>query len=157
MPYEFKKKSARVEFRDGKKLVAVLIVTQADYAADMLLAELEFKAVSEYAKLLEERKSQKKFVTGEEVRFNYFSEKIYPKLAAPTVTNDGSPIPTAAEAYKLPSKCLNDWYAAAEKTNPAWFDEFKQITKAALDAIEKLPSTDPAYVRLKKKEKNPAK
>ena len=154
--FQFTLVTKTVEIQNGDTVVAILECRQATYAEDMKMSSMALEARLQNkaeTSLIVEKKEE---VSADQKRWFYFRENIYPKLAACTTCKDGL-IPTAEEAYSMPSSELNKWYFIAEQVNKPWFDEFRHITEAMLKAIEKMPSATPEYQELKKKEPKPAK
>ena len=62
-----------------------------------------------------------------------FRRSVYPKLIACTTSDKGT-LPTAEQAWKFPEAILTKWYETASRVNPDWFDEFRRMSREALNA-----------------------
>jgi hypothetical protein len=118
-------KTAVVTFRDGRKLT----ITEENWPIAARKAELESLADK---------------TPNPDAQRYLFDRMAYPMLAA-AASGD---VPTAEEAYLMPTIELDKWHKAVEEINPQWIAQF-DAQKVALEKMNKVE----AKKTLKKKGK----
>jgi hypothetical protein len=96
-----KLRTEEVKFKNGKTIT----ITQENWDVSMMLSEEQRKAAENPL---------------ENKRLQYFREKLYPVLFAPS----SGDVPAMDEVYAMLETSpddLNEWYKAVQRINPGWF------------------------------------
>jgi hypothetical protein len=141
--YEFKLREETFEIIGSDGQVMAVIICHEATAAGVETTLLSMITQQEIARNKAEIEARAKIegkdvkdvlFTLEEASKQWTRARVYPKLMACSTRSDGERLPTADEFCAFPEHIRVQWYEAASKVNPDWFDGFKQ---RAIEEIKK--------------------